>query len=85
MLIRSSRVEEDLERIRAANLPPETLAGEDAAKKADTGLIKDKTKDVTSREIFAMALAALSVVLPYVGVIALILLGFWAMIKLIAG
>ena len=84
-LIRRSRVEEDLERIRRANLPPEALADENAARLADRERIKERVKDVAGKEIFAMVLAALSVILPYVGVIALILLGFWAMIRLMAG
>ena len=85
MFIKKGRVEEDLERIRRANLPAEVLACEDAVKKAESDAIKEKAKDVAPKQIFAMTLAALSVLMPYIGLIALILLGFWVIVKCMAG
>ena len=80
-----SRVDEDLERIRRANLPADILAREDAEKEAEIRAAKEKAEGVSPKEFLAMTLAALSVVLPYIGAVALVLLGFWLMIKLMGG
>ena len=74
-----------MERIRRRSLSPERLAEEDAAKKADEEKIRENLKDVTAKEIFAMTLAALSIVVPYLGAFALFLFLFWLVIKLMAG
>ena len=85
MFWNNKRLEEDLERIRQANLPPEKLAAEQAARKSDEDDIKEKLKDTGAREIFVMMIAALSIILPYIGMIAVMLLAFWFVIRLMAG
>jgi len=118
------RVEEDLERIRLANLPtanlpqanlpdenqPQVNSDADASNAHDenidlanqnaiteqTGVdylteqaeqanIQDKLKEITNKEILAMILAALSHVVPYVGIFALLLLGIWVALRLFGG
>lgn len=62
MLFGRNRVEEDLEKIRRANLPPEKLAEEDKRKKEqeESMLLLEKN------DILAMILAVFSLVLPYI-------------------
>ena len=85
MLWNNKRVEEDLERIRRANLPRERLTAEQAAQKIDENNIKENLKDISAKEIFLMMIAALSVVLPHIGIIAVMLFLFWLVIRLMAG
>ena len=75
------RVEEDLERIRKANLPPERLANEIASEQN----ARDKLESITKKEIFSMIIAAWSIVFPYLTVFAAFLLLFWLAIRLWAG
>ncbi len=64
------RVDEDLERIRKANLPPEQAAAEAEAEAAQKKKRAAEPK-VGFRDIFAMYLAVMSIVMPY----ALIFIG----------
>ena len=60
------RVEEELERIRKANLPPDKNEVEEANERE---IIKtDQTDDIkiTAKDVLAMIIAALSLILPYV-------------------
>lgn len=69
MLFGQHRVEEDLERIRRANLPPEQLAQENAKAERDKKKYAEAVEGVTLKDYFAMIIAALSIVLPYAAVI----------------
>lgn len=113
------RVEEDLERIRKANLPdkpvPPTVANEHgtsftnengasftnehsaasagadkgSAREAHAGAVEitgqyEEPARVDNKTAFSLVIAVLSVILPYVGGVAVLLFAFWAFIQLIA-
>lgn len=59
------RVEEDLERIRKANLSPEKLAQEEQAQAEDRARIAEAAEHLTAKDYLAMAIAALSIIMPY--------------------
>jgi len=71
------RLEEDLERIRKSNLSPEKRAAEDAAEQADKEFIREALKGVRAKDVFAMTIAAFSVVLPYFGGVVAFMFLFW--------
>ena len=79
------RMEEDLERIRRANLPPAALAAEEFRERADKEAIRENLKDVGPKQIFSMTIAVFSIVLPYLGGFVALLLAFWLVIRLMAG
>jgi hypothetical protein len=81
MLFGRRRVDEDLERIRKANLPPDQLAAEEAAQRR----ARENAKEFTVRDIFSMTLAAFSIVLPYVAVFAAFFGLVYLVVKLMAG
>lgn len=62
MLFGRNRVEEDLEKIRRANLPPEKLAEEDRIKKER----EESMLQLEKNDLLAMILAVFSLVLPYI-------------------
>jgi len=66
------RLEEDLERIRQANLPPEALEAEEERrrlqKETQEAAGQDKIK-LTAKDVLAMTIAILSIIVPYVLVI----------------
>jgi len=71
---RDAMVEKDLERIRRANMPPEKLAALEAKEASEReAFLKDKPD---AKDIFAMILAVLSLVAPYVLVFVGLLLVF---------
>ena len=90
------RVEEDLERIRRANLPPrapEAAETMEAVKHAEhTGASepagdaqnREAPVDIGTKEIIALILTAFSYVLPYVGIFAVLLLGIWLVLQLLS-
>ncbi len=59
------RVEEDLEKIRVANLPEAERARVLAAKEAELAKGRAKVEKLRIKDYFAMVIAALSIVLPY--------------------
>ena len=65
---RKTRVEEDLERIRKANLPPEKQE-EDHLKKINNGESPEKLK-LEKNDLLAMILAVLSLIVPYILIFA---------------
>ena len=65
---RKTRVEEDLERIRKANLPPEKQE-EDHLKKINSGESHEKLK-LEKNDLLAMILAVLSLIVPYILIFA---------------
>jgi len=73
---RDNRVEEDLARIRRANLPPDQLAALEAKEASEReAFLKDKPG---AKDIFAMILAVMSLVAPYaLAFIGLLLLFGW--------
>lgn len=74
---RDHQVEADLERIRRANLPPDKLIALEQEEEA----LKKKVKEtkLTAGETFAMVIAALSIIGPYV----LAILGVFLLFALI--
>ena len=74
------RVEEDLERIRKANLPPDELEKEEEQEKATLEAFHSEEK-FTAKDIFAMSIAVLSLILPFfliMGALIALLL-FWVL------
>ncbi len=65
---RKTRVEEDLERIRRANLPPEKQE-EDHLEKINSGESPEKLK-LEKNDLLAMILAVLSLIVPYILIFA---------------
>jgi len=63
------RLEEDLERIRKANLPPEKQKEkeerEETEKKAITEALNSEETKITAKDILAMTIAIISLILPY--------------------
>lgn len=77
MLFRGKRtVEKDLERIRRANLSDEEREAEDKAAEEEKQNAKETMESLTAKDYLAMAIAALSIVIPY----ALIIIGVMALI-----
>ncbi|MDD2493853.1 MAG: hypothetical protein PHE29_01535 [Tissierellia bacterium] len=62
MLFGRNRVEEDLEKIRRANLPPEKLEEEDKIKKEQ----EESMLQLEKNDVLAMILAVFSLILPYI-------------------
>ncbi|MEG1557262.1 MAG: hypothetical protein RR368_02385, partial [Oscillospiraceae bacterium] len=65
MLFGKHRVEEDLERIRKANLTPEKAEAERLAEEQQRKRIEENGK-IGAKDFIALVFAAYSVVLPYV-------------------
>ena len=59
------RVEEDLERIRQANLSPEELEEQQEKAAAEKEETIERLKEFTFKDFLAMVLAALSIIVPY--------------------
>jgi hypothetical protein len=78
MLFSRRRVEEDLEKIRKANLPPEKL--EEERRREQKG--KENLTKLEKGDIPAMIIAAFSVLLPYVLIFAGILVLAFLAIRL---
>lgn len=78
-LNRKDRLEEDLERIRRANLPQETIEEEDAAQNAEKQRMAQIAKGITIKDFIAMIIAVFSIILPYV-LVLFVLLGVFALI-----
>lgn len=76
MLFGKRRVEEDLERIRQANLP-EKYAAEQEQKVQEKA---SKEERVGAKDVFAMIIAVFSIILPYVlgfvAIMGLLILGW---------
>ena len=59
------RVDEDLKRIRQANLSPEQLAEQEDQAEAEKRETIERLKDFTFKDFLAMVIAALSIIIPY--------------------
>ena len=75
MLFSRRRVEEDLERIRKANLPAEKQADEEKQQQA----ARENASRLEKGDLLAMMIAFFSVVLPYI----LIFIGVMAVLVLL--
>ena len=75
------RLEEDLEKIRVANLPDDERAELEAAKEKDLAEGRAKVEKLGFKDYLAMVIAAVSLILPYVlfifGAMAVVVLLFW--------
>lgn len=76
MFFRRRKVEEDLERIRKANLSPEKLQEEERREQAMQAVSGENREHLGAKDIFAMIIAVFSLILPYV----LGLLAVWALV-----
>ena len=68
-MFNNRRVEEDLERIRRANLPDERLAALKAEEQRAAHSAGQSELRFSFKDIFAMTIAVFSLVLPYVFII----------------
>jgi len=75
-MFNNRRVEEDLERIRRANLPPEVFKAEDEEKRRVTEVYQTAKYRVTFKNIFAMTIAVLSLILPYAIILIAVMVVF---------
>jgi len=76
VLFGKRRVEEELERIRSVNLPPDKTEAEVAEDITDDVIIEkpietDEVK-ITAKDILAMTIAAFSIILPYVAIFIIV-------------
>jgi len=69
------RLEEDLERIRKASLTPEKLKEEEereeAEKKAIREALNSEETKITAKDVLAMTIAIISLLLPYILIVIL--------------
>jgi hypothetical protein len=79
-LFSNRRVEEELERIRKANLPPEAREAEETQEREAAETIQPDDTKITAKDVLAMVIAAFSIVIPYavvfIGLAALVLFLF---------
>lgn len=79
MFFQKNRVEEDLRRIREANLPAATIQAE--AKAQQRSKSREAMDHIGLQDIAAMVIAIFSLILPYViafvGIMAAVVLGFY--------
>ena len=77
MIFGRNRVEEDLEKIRRSNLPPEKFEEEERLERER----KEAMLNLEKNDLLAMILAVLSLVLPYilafVGIIGIVIFLFY--------
>ena len=64
MFFNRQRLEEDLERIRKANLPPEIRKAEEAEEQKIKEAFQSGDMKVTVKDVFAMTIAIFSLILP---------------------
>ena len=69
------RLEEDLERIRKASLPPEKQKEEEEREEAEKKAIREALNSeeikITAKDVLAMTIAIISLLLPYILVVIL--------------
>jgi len=70
------RVEEDLERIRKANLPPDVLEAEEKKEREAVEALQSDDVRITAKDVLAMIIAAFSIIIPY----ALLFIGVAVMV-----
>ncbi|MCL2095387.1 MAG: hypothetical protein FWH10_00615 [Oscillospiraceae bacterium] len=69
-MFNNRRVEEDLERIRRANLSPEQFEEEEKREREMREAVRAGEVRVTVKDIVAMTIAIFSLILPYLAVFA---------------
>ena len=82
MIFGNRRVEEELERIRKANLTPEQKEAEEANEREMREAVQSNDLKITAKDILAMIIAAFSIIIPYALIflalaIFMFLLFFW--------
>ena len=82
MLFGNRRVEEELERIRKANLTDEQREAEEANEREMKKAIESDDIKITAKDVLAMIIAAFSIIIPYAliflaATILIFLLFFW--------
>ena len=75
-MFNNRRVEEDLERIRKANLPPEIREAEEEKERKAIEALRSGDTRITMKDILAMIIAVLSILLPYALIIIVVLVVF---------
>lgn len=82
MFFQRRKLEEDLTRIRKANLSPEKLREEEDAEQKAEGAFQEARSHLGAKDVFAMVIAVFSLILPYVlGLLAVWALVVWLFIK----
>lgn len=82
MFFQKRRLEEDLARIRRANLSPEKLREEEAAEQKMKAAVQENRERLSAKDVFAMIIAVFSLILPYVlGLLAVWALVVWLFVK----
>lgn len=80
MFFRHRRVEEDLEKIRRANLPAEKLSQELAEEESARQAARENLEGITAKDILAMIIAVFSLILPYILTFVVVI---WAVLSLL--
>ncbi len=83
--IRKDKLEEDIEKIREYTIPPEQLAREvkekEERKKVEKKHHQEQLEDFSAKDVFAMTVAILQVLLPYFllvfGIAVLLFYGYY--------
>lgn len=75
------RIDEDLQRIRDANLDTENSDEKEKVSKEEKRKIKESLKEITFKDFIAMVIAVFSIIIPYllifIGVLGLFVLFFY--------
>lgn len=80
MFTNKRRLEEDLERIRSANLLPEKIIEESRIKKIKEKKAQENIENIGLGDIFAMVIAAFSVLIPYFLIFVAVFVGLYFLI-----
>jgi len=78
------RLNEDLENIRKSNLSPEELEKEESAKEAEKRKIQNNLSEFTWKDVVAMTIAIIEVILPYMLAMAAAMAGMFLFIYWLA-
>jgi len=81
MFPNKERINEDLERIRRANISSSEAIEEDKASEIEKTKVKERLKELTFKDYLAMIIAVFSIIIPYllilVGVLVLFVFLFY--------
>lgn len=77
MFLNNRRLEEDLERIRRANLSPEKDREESKLEKKNEKIARENIEKFGFKDLFAMCIAALSVLIPYFLIFVAVMAGLY--------
>ncbi|MBR4162611.1 MAG: hypothetical protein IKR11_03745 [Solobacterium sp.] len=83
IFLKKEKVDEDVEKIRQYTLTPEQLQQSIAKKEKEKREIKEKSEDITFKDVVAMTIAIIELILPYflicIATMVLVFLFFWWM------